>query len=496
MFKRLLALSVSIALLFTTGISMAEAAFTMTGFDGQGANHYWENNGFFARMQEKTGISFTFSVHNDSAKWQAAKDAMFAEGGTLPDVLFKASFTDEELIAYTDNGKLIDLKPLLEQYAPNLWKLMQENPAIEKAITLPNGKIGALPYINETPAQNIMWINKTWMDRLGLEMPTDLESLRTVLTAFKTQDPNYNGKADEIPLSFLGPWDLKFFSHAYGVVANDYNIYLDDSGSIHYWALEDSFAELAKVLRSFYEEGLLHESGFTTSDTIRQITDDKAAEVYGMFLSPSPLMLVSANMAKDYVMLDPLVFDGKQVYRDMDTSVTPGTFAITSACSDPAALLSWVDYLYCEEGAIQAMVGVEGIDYYVNDDGKWEYPANLDYSGMTANTVYDTGVMPWNFPWEFYTRFNDSTIAATTAAQTRLKDFLKVPYANTTLHGEDRIRIMTLQSGLGTAVDTTFARWILGEVEINDETITAFRQNLKDLGVDEMIAYWQQHAAN
>lgn len=45
-------------------------------------------------------------------------------------------------------------------------------------------------------------------------------------------------------------------------------------------------------------------------------------------------------------------------------------------------------------------------------------------------------------------------------------------------------------------MDVTFARWILGEIEINDETVAEFRQNLQQLGVDEMTAYWQQRAAN
>ena len=44
-------------------------------------------------------------------------------------------------------------------------------------------------------------MNSDWLETLGLEQPTTPEELRTVLEAFKTQDPNGNGKADEIPLS-------------------------------------------------------------------------------------------------------------------------------------------------------------------------------------------------------------------------------------------------------------------------------------------------------
>ena len=47
------------------------------------------------------------------------------------------------------------------------------------------------------------WINKAWLDELGLEMPETTEDLKTVLKAFKENDLNKNGKNDEIPLSFI-----------------------------------------------------------------------------------------------------------------------------------------------------------------------------------------------------------------------------------------------------------------------------------------------------
>ena len=51
-----------------------------------------------------------------------------------------------------------------------------------------------------------MLINKlrVYVERFeGLDMPTNTEELKDVLKAFKTQDPNGNGKADEIPMSLF-----------------------------------------------------------------------------------------------------------------------------------------------------------------------------------------------------------------------------------------------------------------------------------------------------
>ena len=70
--------------------------------------------------------------------------------------------------------------------------------------TAPDGHIYALPqwadcYHCTYPDK--LWINSTWLKKLNLQMPKTTEELRTVLRAFKTQDPNGNGKADEIPMT-------------------------------------------------------------------------------------------------------------------------------------------------------------------------------------------------------------------------------------------------------------------------------------------------------
>ena len=51
-----------------------------------------------------------------------------------------------------------------------------------------------------------LWFNYDWLEKLGLEEPQTTEELYEVLKAFKTQDPNGNGKANEIPLTGSIEW--------------------------------------------------------------------------------------------------------------------------------------------------------------------------------------------------------------------------------------------------------------------------------------------------
>lgn len=493
MFRRVIACLLG-AMLALMPAANAETTFSMAGFDGEKSKHDWNTNQFFTRMQERTGISFTFSEYTKLADWQAAKAAMFAQGGELPDVLFKAALTTPEMIALSESGKLIDLKPLLPEHAPNLWALLQAHPDWLKAVTLPSGKIAALPALNELPPQNVLWINQTWLNKLKLDKPTDFESLRTVLTAFRDGDPNGNGKHDEIPLTFLGPWELKFFAHAYGVVVNDYNLYVDQAGQVHFWPEEDSFLALAQTLRDLYADKLLDQNGFTTADTLRRITDEKAAVKYGAFFAPAPGSLVTYEMSRDYAAVDPFVYEGRQVYRDLFGEVTRGTFAITSACENPAALLEWVDVLYTQEGAVEAMVGRLGEDYEVDANGYWDWKGGI--SSLTASLVndlslYDTGDMPWLFPRAFYDRYIEENVRRVDEELQRFAQYVQKPFPVYTLTAEESELAATWQSALGVYVDETLAQIVLGQLELTEENVAAFRKGLLDRGAREMTAFWQ-----
>lgn len=497
MLKRSLCILLCLALLPAAFAAAEESkVFSMAGYDGEDSSHTWSNNQFFTRMEERTGISFTFQEYQKIDQWRKAKGEMFSSG-ELPDVFFKACLTSDELIRYTDSGLLIDLKPLLEENAPNLWALLQEHPEWMDEITLPNGKIGALPAIHSSTTQNVLWINQDWLELLGLSMPSDLESLKEVLVAFRDRDPNKNGKQDEIPLAYLGAWDLKFLSSAFGVVVNDYNIYLDEDGKARFWPMEDSFAEFISFFRELYAEKLIDPNGFTTVDLLRRNTDEDAVVTYGVLLSPSPLNLLTYEQSKSYTVLAPLEHEGERIYRDLSGNLTRGTFAISSSCSDPAALLRWVDVLYTEEGAIEAMLGKEGDYYIVNDDGKWQWKGGLDSISATELydlSVYDSGEMPWLFPEAFYSRYADETIQRMTKEMEDFSAYLRSPFPAYTLTAEESAHALALQNELGRYVDESVARFVIGETDWNEETLAAFRMELDEKGAQDMIDFWQSVA--
>ena len=158
------------------------------------------------------------------------------------------------------------MTPYLTKYAPNVIKMFQEVPQAEYLCKGYDGNIYMLPmarnYDNDTGRYaSSLIINTTWLDNLGLDVPTTTTEFRDVLRAFKTGDPNGNGIADEIPL------ELDFDNNRVGLPNGAYGAfgmpvyyeltYVDDEGTVHYAPIVDNYRRCLTYYRDLFREGLV-----------------------------------------------------------------------------------------------------------------------------------------------------------------------------------------------------------------------------------------------
>lgn len=489
-------LILAVLLLFST--SFAESSqkapdYIMEGFDGGVNYRVWETNLFFARMQEKTGISFQFRQYSEEESWTKRKQEIL-NGEDLPDVLFKAELDSSEVRDLYQKGYIIDLKPYLETYAPDLWKILQEHPEWEKSLTMADGSIPALPMINTLQNNDAMWINTSWLKKLKLDMPATADELTEVLRAFKNSDPNGNYQQDEIPLGFLGMWELRFLGHAFGIVDNDYYVREQD-GTVTSSLTSDENRAFLTWLHQLWEEGLLDPDGFILNDNLRQITDEKKAIPYGLLLSATPLTILPQTALEQFTMLEPLQYEGKQVYRDLAGDLVRGTFAITSACAQPEKLVAWVNFLYTEEGSRLAYYGVEGDEYLWNEDGRWEWSTSLETVAeeiIPTHTLSEGGTAPGIADAAFQLQYRDEVTRDAVTALNNLKQYSVIPYPPVTLDAETEKRVAEIQNDLSRYAERTMARFVTGDIALTDENWEQFCRTAEEKGLQEMIDIWQK----
>lgn len=163
----------------------------------------------FQRLEEDTNVHIDWT--NYSSGDFAEKRNLDIASGDLPDAIFNAAAGDYDLLNWAESGVIIPLEDLIDEHMPNFKKILDEKPHYRDLLTAPDGHIYSLPFIEELgegkesihTVNDMAWINVEWLDNLGLDMPETTDELMTVLEAFKNDDPNGNGEADEIPFSFI-----------------------------------------------------------------------------------------------------------------------------------------------------------------------------------------------------------------------------------------------------------------------------------------------------
>ena len=491
--RRSCAILIILVMLFLSCCSMADG-LVMAGYEGSTNGRKWENNLFFKRMEEKTGLVFTFRQFFNADEYRAWVDGLTA-GSDLPDVLFKASLSDAQARTLYEKGILIDLRPYLEQYMPNLWAHLQEKPERLKAISTDDGAVLTLPVIDPLQVNNVYWINETWLKQVGMAMPKTADDLTKVLRAFRDGDPNRNGQRDETPLTFSSMWDLRFLQHAFGIVTNDYYQYADDSGKVVCPLFTEENRAWLTWMHTLWEERLLDHSGFSSGSSMRAITDSKATITYGVVCGPTPTQMIPNDALGSYAVLQPLAYGGKQTYRSLLGDISGGTFAITTHCADPEAVLAWADYLYTEEGYYLSHVGAAGIDYEVHDDGTWSwlYEQSQSSAAIHRDTVISDGSQaPGYVPVSAQRAFDDAASQKMIDGLETFIGFTRQACPPVMLTAEEKAELAAVWPSVSRWCEEHMTWFVTGDLALNDETWEAFVKGAEELGMSKVTAVWQK----
>ena len=350
---------------------------------------------FFKNLEKLTGVHINWEKIQQ-AEYDEKKNLLLAANKDLPDGFFgKFSLSSSDLVVYGSQGILIPLNDLIDQYAPNIKALLERRPDIKSMITAPDGNIYSTPYVQEgedgTIASNIM-INKTWLERLGLEKPTTLEEFEAVLTAFKEQDANGNGDPnDEIPMTFkfLGSQrDIGGFFGAFGyadtLAAGNTHIVVGDDGQLVFVPVTEGYKEGCKYLyEHFFAKGLIDQEGFTMDKKTYNSQNQGEIANIGVFMCWNSFDLGTVH-EDEYEPMSPLLGpNGTTSWGTSPDSTMAATgFSITNVCKDPALLMRWVDTFYDPIQSMQCDLGPIGINIKDNGDGTYDYidtPEGMSY---------------------------------------------------------------------------------------------------------------------
>ena len=368
----------------TTGIKLGtvgefpvvEETLEMTMMGPGAGMAEWKDMAVFQSMADKTNIEFSFTTP-PMADFATKLNLAFASGD-LPDVLFGTdanNLTPEMEMQYGEQGILIPLEKLIEDNMPNFHKILEENPEIRKSITTPSGHIYTLPFIPRGSTSIWprwpLWYNGEWLDALGVkELPKTTDEFYDLLVRFRDEDPNGNGKKDEIPFTDEKMDSRLWLLGAFGLTDRTIE---EIDGTVVYAPITENYKEFLIYMNKLYSEKLIDQEVYSQSGEQKKAKGQN--NQLGVF--PDWYSMFTTGKTEKEAINDPMFFPltsdiNKERIAPASTRLGRATFAITSKNPSPEASLRWVDYFYTPEGSDFLNVGPEGAlwEYAENDQGE------------------------------------------------------------------------------------------------------------------------------
>jgi putative aldouronate transport system substrate-binding protein len=346
----------------------------------------WNKNAFTKWYEQRTGVKVQFQAVAGGAgspELMTKVNAMLSSG-ELPDAFMNINFTPAQQMLYGQQGLFLPLNKLIDGYAVETKRMFKDYPDVKDIITATDGNIYTMPYLNDCYHCNCgvqrVWIYQPWLDKLGLDVPRTLDDFEAVLEAFKTKDPNGNGKADEVGLTANVDNALDNFIMG-SFLFNPGNPWIVlNNGRADFVANKPGWREGLRYLNRLYSKGLLDKAAFTqTRDQLARLGDRKGEPVLGVVRAWDWGGFLTINdddpnaRWRGYVTVPTLEGPNgspTSYWNHFGAVGNNGGFVLTKACKNPAVAVAWADGQYELEAQLTAYSGQKGKGWRYAKEGE------------------------------------------------------------------------------------------------------------------------------
>ncbi len=430
----------------------------------------------YQTLAEATGINIEFKMLSE-ATFSTQIDLIIASGDT-PDFYGRSLGSyDSKLQAAVEEEVVIDILPLVEENAPDLWALMESDPDWKTKLTNSDGSICKIASYSLPKTTDGPFIRGDWLEELGMEPPTNLEELTHVLEAFKSE---YNCSMPLLLDSDLGSvLDQCFNMQAMGF--NMFSFQLEEPGSSQVICslCTDEYVRYLLTLNEYLNKGLITSDFLNISKNNNNLEAQYIDGNSGVWKDDAKYTSNNAIAAResdpDWEAI-PFVFD-KTDYHMNQASTSGGVgmtqLYISANCEDPALALQFVNYGFTDEGALLIQAGEEGFTFNYDDKGKMSYTDliinNPDgWTSSQASYVYLTDAwMPTRqLEAVFEMAYTDDVLAAydTWTNAYAGDDSMTIPM-DCQLNAEEMTEVFTLMADCLSLFSQNAAKVILGDLD-------------------------------
>ena len=392
-----------------------KSPITFEYFNADGKNGNWDNPVAKA-ITEATGVTLDVS-YPVASQGDAKEDiALMIANDEYPDMIYaKGSATD-----LYQAGALIDMTDLIEKYGPNIKRMYgaemeklkwsQDDPGIYQ---LSYAGVNQKTLTTGGSCQ-IQWAALKEND---YKYPKTLDEYEKMIKSYLAAHPKTEDGLDMIGITMSASdwhWMITLGNPA-GLIADaspdNGQWIIDDEYNVHYKHVTDEEKEYFKWLCRMYNEGILDPNFATQTDDdyIAKVASGRVVAITDAewhYSQCEATLVADGKVDQTYVGL-PVTLREDQVEKALlyqGTTVGWG-IGITKSCEDPVRAIKFLDYLCSDEGQILYHWGIEGENYFLDDDGQPyrtdeevakaqsdpDYAKNTGIDNYTGFPIYGTG---------------------------------------------------------------------------------------------------------
>lgn len=365
-----------------------------------------ETDRIIQKMEEINNVEFEFVASPGGSEEQEQKLMLMVSTGEKLDLVTMLNGIDSTKLQWVEDGVLLAYEDYLTENHPNLKAIVDAD--IYKYLKI-DGKSYFKPLPLEAGNRGYV-IKQDWLDKVGLDVPTNLDEYYEVIKAFTYDDPDGNGKDDTYGFFVSEPYG----SNAFGYIARSFVncgcwggdwVELPD-GTVTQFVASDYAREAFRFIKKCYDEGLFNKSFVNEKDAEGKMEDLMVQQKIGMMdvtgVSGLLRRFEDAGMEADLTYLPPLNHaDGSQGTLP-HSGGSWGYHIIPKTCSNPEKVLDFLEWSLTEEGRTITSYGIEGIHYtsVSEQDGIKVFEVNKEEMSKDWNTAdYGYGYpLAWGGP--------------------------------------------------------------------------------------------------
>lgn len=402
---------------------------------------------------------------------------------------------------YGMEGAFMPLNDLIEEYAPDFKKILDENPDIKGAITAADGNIYQIPFVYESLVSEAWFVRQDWLDAVGMEAPTTVDELHDVLTAFVNEDPNGNGQKDEVGyFTRLTNTDnvLKGLLSLFGIQDAWHT---DEEGNVGVGLYSEEYKEAIKSVSQWYAEGLIDPEIFTRGSNARDILfpENNGGVIHDWIPSTTGYnekLQESVPGFKVVGILPPTDVNGDQWEVEARARLSGAGWAIGANNEHPEETMKYMNFWWTEAGRRLQTYGVEG-DTYTMVDGEPVYtdkvlnatnPIN-DYMRQIGGLIEDMASLHDN-SYERFMSDEEGNRVTKMYEESGLVNKMNVKLPAVSFTQEELDVVNSKWQPCRNYMLEQLQKWTFDGSTIDAE-FDQYMANLKSMGIEDVIAAYQ-----